>query len=64
MTPKKSVSEAMTAHVEKAGIDRRQFFIRAIFTDILDSCGAISTNILQNVHADNSAKAPARRTRA
>ncbi|PYS05778.1 MAG: carbon monoxide dehydrogenase, partial [Acidobacteria bacterium] len=27
MTPKKTVSEAMTAHVEKVGIDRRQFFI-------------------------------------
>jgi isoquinoline 1-oxidoreductase beta subunit len=27
MTPKKTISEAMTAHVETAGIDRRQFFI-------------------------------------
>src|SRR2546427_11317120 len=27
MTPKKTVSEAMTAHVEKVGRDRRQFFI-------------------------------------
>jgi hypothetical protein len=27
MTPKKTVSEAMAAHVEKVGIDRRQFFI-------------------------------------
>ena len=27
MTPKKTISEAMTARVEKAGMDRRQFFI-------------------------------------
>ena len=27
MTPKTTVSEAMTAHVEKVGMDRRQFFI-------------------------------------
>ena len=49
MTPKKSISEAMTARVEKADMDRRQFFIDVVYRVAIDAAKRLGT--LQNRQA-------------